>query len=109
MLPEEIINQLRAAADAASLAQGKAFPGFTETTVIIFHASERPSEWSGRAFRAQAKIDPKKRPVRMRAIESVENFSGQPVEEFVIRKMRRELAFFAVQKNKIDIRTVIQF
>src|SRR4051812_2190182 len=100
MLPQEIINQLRAAADATGLDQSKAFPGFTETTVIIFHAPERSSEWSGGALRTQAKIDPKERPVRMRAVEGVENFSGQPVEEFVIRKMRRELAFFAVQENK---------
>src|SRR6266567_1614354 len=33
----------------------------------------------------------------------------QPVKEFVIGNVRRELAFLTVEKKKIHVRTVIQF
>lgn len=38
----------------------------------------------------------------------LEDFLSQPVEELVIGKLRRELAFLAVEKKKVDIRAVIQ-
>ena len=44
----------------------------------------------------------------MRGRKCFENFVSQPVEKLVIGKMRRELAFVAVEKEKIDVGAVIQ-
>jgi len=38
-----------------------------------------------------------------------ENLISQSIEKLVIRNVRRELAFVAVEKEKIDIRAVIEF
>src|SRR5437868_10618263 len=108
MLPEEFVSQLAAARDPARLYQCKPFPGFAESGIIIFHALKRTSQWACRAFRAQAQIDPKKRTGVMRSRKRFENSFSQPVEEFVIGNVRRELAFLAVEKKKVNIRAVIQ-
>src|SRR6266480_6194012 len=65
MLPQEFVSQLAAAADSARLDQRKAFPGFAEPGIIIFHALERAGQWPRRAFRSQTQIDAKERASRM--------------------------------------------
>ena len=45
----------------------------------------------------------------MRLRKCFENLVSQSIEKFVIRNVRRELAFVAVEKEKVDIRTVIEF
>src|SRR5207253_6123826 len=45
----------------------------------------------------------------MRGRECFENPLSEPVKELVTGEVRRELAFVAVEKKKIDIRAVIQF
>src|SRR6266487_3173550 len=84
MLPQEFVSQLTAASDAACLNQCKPFPSFTEPSVIIFHALERPSQRTCRAFRPQAQIDPKKRTRWMASRKRFKDFFSQAVEELVM-------------------------
>src|SRR6266567_3721424 len=109
MLPQEFVSQLAAAADSARLDQRKTFPGFAEPRIIVFHAVERAGQWPCRAFRSQTKIDAEKRASWMPGRKCFEDPFSQPVKEFVIGNVRRELAFLTVEKKKIHVRTVIQF
>ena len=59
MLPQEFVSQLATAGDSARLNQSQALPRFAKTSVVIFHALERPSEWPGRTFRTKAQINAK--------------------------------------------------
>src|SRR4030095_14388153 len=108
MLPQEFVSQLAAAADSARLDQRKTFPGFAEPGIVIFHALERAGQWSRRAFRSQTQIDAKERPSRMPGRKCFEDSFSQPVKEFVIGNVCRELAFFTVEKEKINVRAVIE-
>src|SRR6266511_4015013 len=108
MLPQEFVSQLATAGDSARLNQSQALPGFAETGVIIFHALERPGEWPGRTFRTKAQINAKQGAFWMTCGKCLEDFLSQPVKEFVVGNLWRELAFLAVEKEKIDIGTVIQ-
>ena len=107
MLAQKFVSQLAIAGDSPRFDQRDPFPGFAETRVIIFHAFERAGEWTSRTFRAQAKIDPEKRAFRVADGKRFQNFFGQSIEPLMIRESRRELAFFAVEKDKIDIGAVI--
>src|SRR6266536_4464582 len=109
MLPQEFVSQLTAAADSARLDQRKTFPGFAESGIIIFHALERAGQWPCRAFRSQTQIDAEKRASRMPGRKCFEDSFSQPVKEFVIGNVCCELAFFTVEKEKINIRAVVQF
>src|SRR5439155_26327921 len=83
MLPQKFVSQLAAAADSARLDQRKAFPGFAEPGIIIFHALERAGQWLRRAFGSQTQIDAKERASRMLSLKSFEHSFSQPVKEFV--------------------------
>src|SRR4029453_12369413 len=108
MLPQEFISQLATAGDSACFNQSQALPGFAETGIVIFHALERPGEWPGRTFRTKAQINAKEGAFRMTCGKCLKAFFSQPVEELVIGQLRRELAFLAVEKKKVDIGAVIQ-
>src|SRR6266478_3496622 len=84
MLSQEFVGQFAAASDAACLNKCQPFPSFTEPSVIIFHALERPSQRTCRAFRPQAQIDPKKRTRWMGSRKRFEDFFSQAVEELVM-------------------------
>src|SRR6266478_6295559 len=115
MLAQKFVSQLAIAGDSLRFDQRDSFPCFAETRVIIFHAFERAGEWTSRAFRAQAKIDPEKRAFRVdlrlrpegsagplaRSLESMENYYagfGETWERIALIKARgiaggRELAY----------------
>ena len=59
------------------------------------------------ATAAQTKIDAEKRASWMPGRKCFEDPFSQPVKEFVIRNVRRQLAFLTVEKKKINVRTVI--
>src|SRR6266576_6352648 len=101
MLSQEFVGQLAAAANSARLDQRKTLPGFAESRIIIFHALERAGQWPRRALRSQTQIDAKKRASWMPGGKCFEDSLCQPVKEFVIGNVRRELAFLTVEKEKI--------
>src|SRR5437879_13520229 len=107
MLAQKFVSPLVIAGDSARFVLRDSFPGFAETRVMFFHAFERAGEWTSRAFRAQAKIDPEKRAFRVADGKRFQNFFCQSIEPLMIGESRRELAFFAVEKDKIDIGAVI--
>src|SRR5438552_18795208 len=80
MLAQKFVSQLAIAGDSPRFDQRNSLPGFAETRVIIFHAFERAGEWTSRAFRAQAKIDPEKRALRVADDRRVQNSFGQSIE-----------------------------
>ena len=45
----------------------------------------------------------------MRLRKCFENLVSQSIEKLMVRNVRRELAFVAVEKKKVDVRTVIEF
>ena len=59
VLSQKFVSQLAAAGDFPCLDQREPFPRFAKSAVIIFHAFERTSQRTCRAFRAQAQIDAK--------------------------------------------------
>src|SRR6266480_629546 len=87
-------------ANSARLDQRKTFPGFAEPRIIVFHAVERAGQWPCRAFRSQTQIDAEKRANWMPGRKCFEDSFSQPVKEFVIGNVRRELAFLTVEKKK---------
>src|SRR4030095_3665878 len=103
MLSQEFVGQFPAAADSARLDQRKTFPGFATSVVIIFHALERVGQWPGGAFRSETQIDSKERASRMSGRKCFKNSFSQPVKEFMIGNVRRELAFLTVEKKKINV------
>src|SRR4029077_2653568 len=103
MQPQEIVSQLAAAGDSARLDERNPLPRFAEPRVIVFHALERPSQRACRAFGAQPQIRSKQRAGRMRLRECFENLVSQSIEKLMVRNVGRELAFFAVEKKKIDV------
>src|ERR1051326_7850738 len=108
MLPKEFVGQFAIPRDAARLDQRHALPGFAKAGIIIFHAFERAREWTGAAFGTQAKIDTEKRAFRIAHGKYFQNLLGQSIKPLVIRNSRRDLAFLAVKKDKIDIGTMIE-
>src|SRR5947209_7857346 len=103
MLPQEFVSKLAAAADSAGFDQCQPLPSFAKAAVVMLHTFQRASEWAGGAFRAEAKIDAKKRAFRITCRKCFENLFPKPVKELVIGKVRRDLALITVQKDKIDI------
>src|SRR5581483_7428797 len=101
VLTQEFVSQLTATGDSTGLDKGETFPGFTEPGVIIFHAVQRAGQRPCRAFRPQTQIHAEKRAGWMRCRKRFEDFFSQPVKEFVIRNVRRELPFLTVKKKKI--------
>src|ERR1051326_9068795 len=108
MLSQEFVRQFTAASDAPRLDECEALPGLAEAGIIIFHALKRSRQRSGRAFRAQPEIDSKNWSRRMRSRKGLQDLISQPVEELVIRNVRRELAFLGVHKEKINVEAVIE-
>ena len=74
----------------------------------MLHAFERACERTGRAFRPQSEIDPQQRALGIGRGKALQNFFAEAIEELMIRETRRELALVAVNKDKIDIGTVVQ-
>src|SRR4029077_11586558 len=70
---------------------------------------ERPRQRACRAFGAQPQIRSKQRAGRMRLRKCFENLVSQSIEKLMVRNVRRELAFVAVEKKKVDVRTVVEF
>src|SRR5262245_48256599 len=109
MQPQEIVSQLAATGDSARLDERNSFPRFAEPCVIVFHALERSSQGTRRAFGAQPQVYSKQQPSRMRHRKCFENLVPQSIEELMVGNVRRELAFFAVEKKKVNVGTVIEF
>src|SRR2546423_2042507 len=66
MQPQEIVRQLAAAGDSASFDEGDALPGFAKSSIVIFHAFERASQRSSRAFGSQTQVNSEERAGWMR-------------------------------------------
>ena len=64
MLAEKFVGELATAANPSCFYERKPFPGFAETSIVIFHALERAGEWSSSPFRPKAEVDPEKCPGR---------------------------------------------
>jgi hypothetical protein len=107
MLPEKFVSQLTTSGDTARLDQSEPFPGLAEPRIIIFHTVDRTRERPGRTFRPQSQIDPEQRAGRIVGRKGLDNFRAQLVEPLVISQVRRNLAFFGVNKNHVDIRAVV--
>ena len=45
----------------------------------------------------------------MRLRKCFKNLVSQSIEKLMVRNVRRELAFVAVEKKKVNVRTVIEF
>src|SRR5215813_3191527 len=66
MQSQKIVSQLAAAGYSARLDKRDTFPRFTEPSVIVFHALERPGQWAGRALGSQPQVYSKQQPRRIR-------------------------------------------
>ena len=71
-------------------------------------SSERTSG-PGAAFRAQPQIDAEERTGRVGGGESLHDLVPESGEPFVVAEVRGQLSLIAVDKDEIDIGTVIQF
>src|SRR5436190_13604881 len=108
MLAEKFVGELATAANPSCFDERKPFPGFAETSIVIFHALERAGERSGSPFRPKPEIDPKKCSGRTQSGKRFHDLGSEEVEPFMIAKIRRNLSFFAVKKNEVDVGTMIQ-
>ena len=108
MLAQKFVSQLPAAGDAAGFDQREPLPGFAEAGIIVFHALERTSQRSGGAFRSETQIDAKERAGRVGGGEGLDNFRAELIEPLVMSEIGRDLSFLAVEKDDVDIGTVIQ-
>src|SRR4029077_14079216 len=99
---------LAAAADSAGLDQCQPLPSFAKAAIVMLHTFKRTSQRAGRAFRAEAKIDAKKRAFGITSRKRFEDFFCKPVKELVIGKTRRDLTLITIKKDKIDIGAVIK-
>ena len=108
-LAQEIVGQFAVAADPPRLDQREPLPHFAKAGVIIFHALERTDERPGAAFRAQTQIDAEERTGRVGGGKSLDDLVPESGEPFVVAKLRGQLSLLAVDKDEIDIGTVIQF
>ena len=71
--------------------------------------SSESDEGPGAAFRAQPQIDAEERTGRIGGGESLHDLVPESGEPFVVAKLRGEPSFIAVDKDEIDVGTVIQF
>src|SRR5262249_23939570 len=108
MWAKKFIGELATASYAARFDQRDPLPGFAKTGVIVLHAFERTREWPCAAFRPQAEIHPEKRALGIRGGKRFQNFFGKPVKPLMIGKSRGKLPLLAVEKDKIDIRAVVE-
>src|SRR5262249_52843432 len=105
----EVVRELAAAGNSAGFNQRNALPRFAEARIIIFHALERPSQRACRAFGAQSKVHSKQRARGIRRRKRGENLVAQPIKKLVIGNLRRNLALLPVDKEKVNVRAMIQF
>ena len=108
MMSQEFVNKLVASANAARFESVRVVPRFRQTRRNNFPCS-RVSEREARRCPPAAAADRFGRASLSGSLRKMSRLScAQPIEPFVITLVRRDLAFFTVEKNHIDIGTVIQ-
>src|SRR5690349_20982437 len=108
VLPQTCICELAATGDAARLYQRHPLPGFAGICLIILHALERARERARRTSGTKTKVDSEKSAFRIRCGKRFDNCFRKTIEPFVVRESGRYFALFGIEKDKIDISTVIE-